>query len=156
MIILAKKKKLLAICKILWYTIKVTWGCSSLGRALEWHSRGSRFDPDHLHQEKSTTSVVLFCFVRQTVFSAGLLDSQLVHNMESGARMPNFLPHGPDRSGASGSRELCPGDCRKVTLNKPRPGGERITMEDRQIWAGEQIVDNLFMDVQNCACILKP
>ena len=25
------------------------WGCSSLGRALEWHSRGSRFDPDHLH-----------------------------------------------------------------------------------------------------------
>ena len=49
---MAKKKKLLAICKILWYTIKVPWGCSSLGRALEWHSRGSRFDPDHLHQEK--------------------------------------------------------------------------------------------------------
>ena len=25
------------------------WGCSSVGRALEWHSRGRRFDPDHLH-----------------------------------------------------------------------------------------------------------
>ena len=24
-------------------------GCSSVGRALEWHSRGRRFDPDQLH-----------------------------------------------------------------------------------------------------------
>ena len=30
-----------------------TWGRSSPGRALEWHSRGSRFDPDRLHQEKA-------------------------------------------------------------------------------------------------------
>ena len=28
------------------------WGCSSVGRALEWHSRGRRFDPDHLHQKQ--------------------------------------------------------------------------------------------------------
>ena len=68
-----KEEKLLAICKILWYTIKVLWGCSSLGRALEWHSRGSRFDPDHLHQKKSTTSVVLFCFIRQGRFGLTLL-----------------------------------------------------------------------------------
>ena len=27
------------------------WGCSSLGRALEWHSRGKGFDPPHLHQK---------------------------------------------------------------------------------------------------------
>ena len=26
------------------------WGRSSVGRALEWHSRGRRFDPDRLHQ----------------------------------------------------------------------------------------------------------
>ena len=25
----------------------------SLGRALEWHSRGQRFDPDRLHQAKA-------------------------------------------------------------------------------------------------------
>jgi hypothetical protein len=25
------------------------WGCSSVGRALEWHSRGLRFDPAQLH-----------------------------------------------------------------------------------------------------------
>ncbi len=25
------------------------WGRSSVGRALEWHSRGRRFDPDRLH-----------------------------------------------------------------------------------------------------------
>ena len=27
------------------------WGCSSAGRALEWHSRGREFDPRQLHQE---------------------------------------------------------------------------------------------------------
>ena len=29
--------------------IYATWGCSSVGRALEWHSRGQRFDPAYLH-----------------------------------------------------------------------------------------------------------
>ena len=30
-----------------------TWGYSSVGRALEWHSRGRRFDPDYLHHESA-------------------------------------------------------------------------------------------------------
>ena len=30
-----------------------TWGYSSAGRALEWHSRGQRFDPAYLHQRKT-------------------------------------------------------------------------------------------------------
>ena len=30
-----------------------TWGYSSAGRALEWHSRGQRFDPAYLHQKAS-------------------------------------------------------------------------------------------------------
>ena len=29
-----------------------TWGYSSAGRALEWHSRGQRFDPAYLHQDR--------------------------------------------------------------------------------------------------------
>ena len=29
---------------------KHIWGYSSAGRALEWHSRGQRFDPAYLHQ----------------------------------------------------------------------------------------------------------
>ena len=32
--------------------IFVFWGYSSAGRALEWHSRGQRFDPAYLHQSK--------------------------------------------------------------------------------------------------------
>ena len=28
----------------------MSWGYSSAGRALEWHSRGQRFDPAYLHQ----------------------------------------------------------------------------------------------------------
>ena len=31
-------------------TTRPSWGRSSVGRALEWHSRGRRFDPDRLHQ----------------------------------------------------------------------------------------------------------
>ena len=30
----------------------VIWGYSSAGRALEWHSRGQRFDPAYLHQKQ--------------------------------------------------------------------------------------------------------
>ena len=33
-----------------------TWGYSSAGRALEWHSRGQRFDPAYLHQERPETA----------------------------------------------------------------------------------------------------
>ena len=36
-----------------------TWGCSSAGRALEWHSRGQGFDPPQLHQG-STKEPALF------------------------------------------------------------------------------------------------
>ena len=32
---------------------KIIWGYSSAGRALEWHSRGQRFDPAYLHQNKT-------------------------------------------------------------------------------------------------------
>lgn len=35
-------------------TIIRLWGHSSVGRALEWHSRGKGFDPPHLHQRKPT------------------------------------------------------------------------------------------------------
>ena len=33
-----------------------TWGYSSAGRALEWHSRGQRFDPAYLHQPNTAES----------------------------------------------------------------------------------------------------
>ncbi len=33
---------------------KWTWGYSPAGRALEWHSRGQRFDPAYLRQEGFT------------------------------------------------------------------------------------------------------
>ncbi len=32
---------------------------SSAGRALEWHSRGQRFDPAYLHQKQPTTRLKL-------------------------------------------------------------------------------------------------
>ena len=39
--------------RLLLYNKKVVWGRSSLGRALEWHSRGKGFDPPRLHQMNS-------------------------------------------------------------------------------------------------------
>ena len=33
--------------------VLLMWGCSSVGRALEWHSRGQRFDPAQLHHRLS-------------------------------------------------------------------------------------------------------
>ena len=41
------------------------WGYSSAGRALEWHSRGQRFDPAYLHQKRARrTPVVRLALVR--------------------------------------------------------------------------------------------
>ena len=39
-----------------------TWGYSSAGRALEWHSRGQRFDPAYLHQKQRTAFWLSFVF----------------------------------------------------------------------------------------------
>src|SRR5208283_2002644 len=45
------------------------WGCSSVGRALEWHSRGRRFDPVQLHLTFSITylplSLLIPCLTMQ-------------------------------------------------------------------------------------------
>ena len=44
----------------LWYNSSskqyIARGRSSAGRALEWHSRGHRFDPDRLHQKRQALS----------------------------------------------------------------------------------------------------
>ncbi len=51
----------------IWYhstrSAEQIWGYSSAGRALEWHSRGQRFDPAYLHQKKETPNRV-FPFFR--------------------------------------------------------------------------------------------
>ena len=43
-----KKAEFWGFQKVLSYI----WGYSSAGRALEWHSRGQRFDPAYLHHSK--------------------------------------------------------------------------------------------------------
>ena len=35
------------------------WGCSAVGSAREWHSRGRRFNPGQLHQINHVGSVNL-------------------------------------------------------------------------------------------------
>ncbi len=52
--------KLLSVYFLLfhYYLLLQLWGRSSAGRALEWHSRGHRFDPDRLHHAHW---VIIFC-----------------------------------------------------------------------------------------------
>ena len=45
-------KIMLAFWNMLCYNTTVAWGYSSAGRALDWQSRGQRFDPAYLHQKK--------------------------------------------------------------------------------------------------------
>jgi hypothetical protein len=47
-------------------TIALEWGRSSVGRALEWHSRGRGFDSHRLHQFKT-----VYRTLREMVLSRG-------------------------------------------------------------------------------------
>ena len=40
--------------------VGMPWGCSSTGRALEWHSRGKGFDPPHLHQTRHIRTLCVY------------------------------------------------------------------------------------------------
>ena len=46
--IIDEMKKFASVFEILF------WGCSSVGRAPQWHCGGRRFEPDHLHQKGTT------------------------------------------------------------------------------------------------------
>ena len=48
-----------------------TWGYSSAGRALEWHSRGQRFDPAYLHQKPSISFGIDGFSILSSLFCAG-------------------------------------------------------------------------------------
>ena len=121
-------------------------GCSSLGRALEWHSRGSRFDPDHLHQEKSTTSVVLFCFVRQRCFGFTLLPCSGVSPVFAGIAVSILEGSAPEYApliqgtiaAAADARQPGPGKTlrhtRKITGRHPVPGAFSDIERSWNLW----------------------
>ena len=60
-----------------WNNIKyiLPWGCSSPGRALEWHSRGKGFDPPHLHQKRTSVRFLFMMRWCTTVLCATTLRS---------------------------------------------------------------------------------
>ncbi len=71
-----------------------SWGRSSPGRALEWHSRGSRFDPDRLHQKSLNTSCVqtflflnaqYFCFRVETLLYSYYCRGYAIHRHNAAA-----------------------------------------------------------------------
>ncbi len=63
-----------------------SWGCSSPGRALEWHSRGKGFDPPHLHQ-KTDTHVSVFIY-DEWKHNSVVCNSVAVKPLRAGAHSP--------------------------------------------------------------------
>ncbi len=49
------------------YFTEDKWGRSSVGRALEWHSRGRQFDPDRLHNYNKTTLFLRLFYFDQLI-----------------------------------------------------------------------------------------
>ncbi len=58
---LKNNRFLLALVQIMCY-YNLAWGYSSVGRALEWHSRGQGFDSPYLHQTKKAGFYLPFLF----------------------------------------------------------------------------------------------
>ena len=58
-------RKVVAFCSATCYNMPCPWGYSSVGRALEWHSRGQGFDSPYLHHlpKRSDRSGLFFLFV---------------------------------------------------------------------------------------------
>ena len=61
-----------------------TWGYSSAGRALEWHSRGQRFDPAYLHHRSLENHWFsrLFAVLRYFYFARYFSDQSFDQNYE--------------------------------------------------------------------------
>ena len=78
---------------IILYNNRVVWGRSSLGRALEWHSRGKGFDPPHLHHRSLGKPLVFqgfFAFSREMRFQRG----KVLNECEFGYFIGVFLSYG--------------------------------------------------------------
>ncbi len=58
------------IINLIWLSLPLFWGHSSAGRALAWHARGRRFDPDWLH------------FISNSKITASFDDGQICTNGE--------------------------------------------------------------------------
>ena len=58
--------KVVAFCSATCYNMPCPWGYSSVGRALEWHSRGQGFDSPYLHHlpKRSDRSGLFFFLSR--------------------------------------------------------------------------------------------
>ena len=66
--------------------ILMLWGRSSAGRALEWHSRGQRFDPVRLHhliKNDHTIGMIIFYYL-EYVETDGI-EGDRAHKISAGA-----------------------------------------------------------------------
>ena len=64
-----------------------------VGRALEWHSRGQRFDPAYLHQsEKAHQKVCFFIFFRRGRTALAIPERLSFSKGRASGGIPNLLP----------------------------------------------------------------
>src|SRR2546423_14722818 len=71
-------------------------GCSSAGRAPEWHSGGRRFDPVQLHRVVGNAHTVTFRIGSQRLVSAALVQtSEVVLRVQKRLRIPFYEIQSP-------------------------------------------------------------
>ena len=70
------------------------WGYSSAGRALEWHSRGQRFDPAYLHHERHKSEIR---FRKEADFCLCSIRFQAVCSSWAGQRVMALADYCADR-----------------------------------------------------------
>ena len=87
-------------------------GYSSAGRALEWHSRGQRFDPAYLHQKAAKLS-------NKSLFSSENRDFSLPVIDSCGYIPPDLQPHEayPKIGQAEASKSSPQKNCERWKLN---------------------------------------
>ena len=93
------------------------WGCSSPGRALEWHSRGKGFDPPHLHHQKAeafASAFLLFPFLLPRPANArGFHPLALVYCRMARRQITRWMPN--TTSGAARPQTCMAGESAPIT-----------------------------------------
>ena len=90
--------KVVAFCSATCYNMPCPWGYSSVGRALEWHSRGQGFDSPYLHhlpKRSDRSGLFSFCLGQMVEIRECTPDDALLASVRLHAIAPRHIRVSP-------------------------------------------------------------